>query len=98
MSRSFRCLAVLAALSAAGLPVLAQGLPSAADSTCAQIAGIVQSRGEAVIRTGPNLYDRYVAVPTYCDQKRIGLPTYVRTRDNPACLIGYECRNLGGGQ
>lgn len=99
MSRPARTLAILAAfLCAASLPAFGQGLPSAADSTCAAIAGIVRANGAAVIRTGPNLYDRYVVAPTFCEVKQFGLPVYARTRDNPACLIGYQCRASHGGQ
>lgn len=98
MSRPVR-LAVLSALaSLASLPALAQALPSAPDSTCATIAGIVRANGAAVIRTGPHLYDRYVVAPTFCEVKQFGLPVYTRTRDNPACLIGYQCRAVHGGQ
>lgn len=99
MPRPVRRLAVLSAfLFATSLPAFGQALPSAPDSTCAAIAGIVRASGAAVIRTGPNLYDRYVVAPTFCEVKQFGLPVYVRTRDNPACLIGYQCRASHGGQ
>lgn len=92
------CLAVLLTLAASASPAHAQALPAAADLSCAAVTRIVQSSGAAVIRTGPHLYARYTAAPTLCDRQQTGLPVYARTRDAAACLIGYECRDLGCGQ
>lgn len=99
--RRFPARSVAAAgMLAASIPVLsppqAQSLPYAPEMTCAAVSGLVQSQRAAVIRTAPHQYARYVAGPNLCEFDFVGLPTYVRTRDNPACMIGYECRNLGG--
>lgn len=88
--------AALLAVSMLTGSVHAQELPYAPDLTCATVSGLVQTRGAAVIRTAPQLYTRYVAGPNLCEFDFVGLPTYVRTRDNAACMIGFECRNLGG--
>lgn len=83
-----RALALAAAiLAAAAGPAAAQGYP-----TCAQARAIVLRQGAAVIRTAPNIYDRYVADRSYCQMSEHAARVLTPTRDAPACFIGYVCK------
>lgn len=82
--------ALALALTAAGA-----SLASAASRdypTCAEARETVARRGAAVIRTAPNLFDRYVTDLRFCppgDHLKEGIAA---TRDNPACFVGYTCK------
>jgi hypothetical protein len=83
-----------AALSvlAAG-PAVAQSRPDSLRMSCAQVAALVKSQGAVVLGTGPNIYARIVANPSFCpvgqQQTRA---KFIQARDNPQCFAGYECR------
>ena len=85
-----RALALAIALGALSAPAAAQGYP-----TCAQARAIVLRQGAAVIRTAPNIYDRYVADRSYCQISEHAARVLTPTRDAPACFIGYVCKEGG---
>lgn len=66
--------------------------PNTLSMSCAQASGLVASQGAAVLSTGPNSYDRYVANASFClpgeTLRRASAPTA-----DGACQIGYVCRN-----
>ncbi|MDB5533041.1 MAG: hypothetical protein JWO28_1356 [Hyphomicrobiales bacterium] len=72
----------------------AQERPNSVDMTCAQTAGIVASHGYAVIGTGPNVYDRYVASRAYCTPTENNEAAFVATADQRRCFIGYTCKEI----
>lgn len=85
---------VSAILSLALLPLLAAPAQSRPDSlamSCAQAQALVQREGAVVIGTGPDLYERYVADPGYCQSQR-SKPAWIPTRDEKLCLVGQVCR------
>ncbi|WP_262029636.1 hypothetical protein [Microvirga sp. Mcv34] len=62
--------------------------------TCAEVRGIVASRGAVVLRTGPTTYDRYVRDSSFCALQETVWPTWVRTADVAQCPIGGICRSI----
>ncbi|MDQ0303201.1 hypothetical protein [Ancylobacter polymorphus] len=73
------------------LPASAQAMPNSLTMSCAQARALVAREGAVVIRTGPDLFDRYVTNPSYCQSQR-SRPAWIPTRDDPQCLVGQECR------
>lgn len=73
------------------LPAFAQAMPNSLTMSCAQAQALVAREGAVVIGTGPDLFDRYVTNPGYCQSQR-SKPAWIPTRDNPQCLVGQECR------
>jgi hypothetical protein len=70
----------------------AQARPDLRRMTCAQAQHMVQRNGAVVFTTGPYTFSRYVADIRYCDRGQLTYPQLGSTRDNPRCLVGYECR------
>lgn len=70
----------------------AQARPDLRRMTCAQAQQMVQRNGSVVFTTGPYTFSRYVADVRYCDRGQLTYPQLGSTRDNPRCLVGYECR------
>lgn len=70
----------------------AQTRPSSVAMTCGQTAGLILDRGAVVLGTGGQTYDRYVRDRGFCEVTEIAVRAFVPTRDNPACFIGYRCR------
>ena len=69
----------------------AQTRPSTTAMTCGQARTFVASRGAAVIGTGGQTYDRFVRDRGFCETTEVTRTTFVPTRDNPSCFIGYRC-------
>jgi hypothetical protein len=90
MIRLAATLLVLASTAAA-----AQPRPSTVAMTCGQARGFVTSRGAAVIGTGGQTYDRFVRDRSFCEVTEVTRTSFVPTRDNPHCFIGYRCIEPG---
>ncbi len=69
----------------------ASARPASYKMSCAATAGLVQSRGAALLDTSPTTFDRYVRDVTFCMPGEALRPEWVRTRDNPQCFVGYTC-------
>ena len=69
----------------------AQNRPSTTTMACGAANALVQARGEIVLSTGRDLFDRYVAKPYYCGPGEDTVATFVPSADNPQCFIGYRC-------
>jgi hypothetical protein len=90
---------VVAAVIVAGLagaaacgPVQAQGRPDSLAMSCAQVQGLVRSRGAVILGTGPYIYDRIVVDRRFCAPLTDGTrPAWVRARDTGRCFAGYTC-------
>lgn len=81
----------------AGLVLLAAGgsafaRPDTRTMSCAEAQSVVERNGAIVLTTGPHTYDRFVAAGVRCELPYIPRLTYVPTRDEPQCPIGYTCR------
>src|SRR5215203_3564455 len=77
----------------------AQARPSTTGMRCASVQSLVSSRGAVILSTGPNTYDRYVAVASACDRGQGTDAAFERTLDEAQCFIGYRCtRGFGGGR
>lgn len=74
-------------------PAFGQSMPNSLNMSCASAQALVNSRGAAVIATGPNIFDRYVSGVRYCDVTQIVRPEWIATADNPKCFVGYKCRD-----
>lgn len=100
-------------LGASGVPVpvdgtaiLGQGTPPSGmmaipepPSTCAGVAGVVQSQGFILIPTGGGNAQRYVLDGRYCAQGQTTKPAWIATSDTSRCFVGYTCgiaNNDGG--
>ncbi len=75
----------------AGSSGLALARPDSLTMTCAAAAGLVSRSGAVVMGTGPNLFDRYVTSVRYCSGFEQLKPEWIKTKDNPACFVGYTC-------
>jgi hypothetical protein len=74
------------------IPATAQARPDTRTMSCAQAAGLVQSRGSALLQVGPRRYDLYLANRSACSKvTSMSVPQYAPTLDNPKCHIGYLC-------
>ena len=69
----------------------AQGRPDTLAMACGQAQAIVQQYGEAVLGTGPYLFDRYVRSQAFCTWNEQTRASWVATRDSRQCFIGYRC-------
>lgn len=81
--------ALWAALAATS--VSAQQRPSTPMLSCAQARGIVAQQGAAVLGTGGYTFDRFVSSRRFCEVTEVTRTTFVPTRDNPQCFVGYRC-------
>ncbi len=70
----------------------AHARPDARKMTCEQAQKMVKKHGEVVMTTGQHTYFRFVATLGYCDRGEALFPKRSATKDNPQCVIGYECR------
>jgi len=78
-----------ACIVAGGLatPVLAE----APTISCSQARAQVTAQGAAIVRSSPNVYDRYVTDRRFCAPTqglRLGL---IATTDTQFCPVGYRC-------
>lgn len=87
--------ASLFALALSG-SALAQGRPSTTDMTCQQARATVDSAGAIVLGTGGPTFDRFVSSQAFCTHQEIARSAWARTRDTPACIIGYTCEPAHG--
>ncbi|GJE47480.1 hypothetical protein GOFOIKOB_0503 [Methylobacterium tardum] len=88
---------IAAALILAAIPAVAQTRPSSTTMTCQQTVRLIQARGALVLGTGGMTYDRFVRDRSFCEPTEIAKRAFRPTRDNPNCLIGYTCYELGPG-
>lgn len=93
---------VLAAVVGCLIPTYAEARPDTRSMSCEQTRDFVKKKGSAVMNTGPNTYDRFVASRQFCvSQKQFLIRAFVPTKDNKSCHIGYTCQEerpiFGGG-
>ncbi len=69
----------------------AQTRPSTTNMTCGAASALVASRGEVVLSTGRDLFDRYVRGQGFCGPGDLARPAFVKTLDNPQCFVGHRC-------
>jgi hypothetical protein len=84
-------------LLAAGLAVLAAGGPAFARPdtramSCVEAQALVGQNGAVVLTTGAHTYNRFVVNGLYCSYSEVPRLTYVPTRDERQCPVGYTCR------
>src|SRR4051812_46133070 len=84
------------ALSAIAAGALAQARPQSTRMTCRQAAGMVYASGALVLGTGVHTYDRYVRDRSFCAITEVIEPAFAPTLDNPACFVGYTCKEPSG--
>ncbi len=65
--------------------------PSTLGMSCAQAKGVVAARGAAVLSTGRNTFERFVASPRACLPGEYAYTAYAPTRDASRCRLGYRC-------
>jgi hypothetical protein len=84
---------IIAAASMAMLSggALAQERPDSLRISCGAAASLVRNAGAIVMRTGPNIYDRYVSSRAYCARDEQTEPRWIAAGDTPQCFIGYTC-------
>jgi hypothetical protein len=68
----------------------ASARPIASSITCAAINSRIASAGALVLDTGPTTYERYVQDLGFCQGSQITVPEFIRSADNPQCLV-YRC-------
>ncbi len=75
------------------LPAAAvQARPSTFAMACDRAASIVAVNGAVVLNTSPTTYDRFVTDAGYCMVGEYTDPAFVPSADDPACFVGYRCR------
>ena len=65
---------------------------------CATISKLVKERGEAVLTTGEQAYERVVRDSSFCEFETTTAPAYVPSADNRQCFAGYRCRPIERGE
>jgi hypothetical protein len=68
--------------------------PYAPQLSCDALKEIVESRGAAVISTGPSTYDRFVHGGQYCERTQVTEPAWIPSADQDDCFVGYTCREF----
>ena len=79
------------ALFAAACIFAAPALAEAPTITCGQAQAQVAAQGVAIVRSSPNVYDRYVTDRRFCaptQNLRLGL---IATSDAAFCPVGFRC-------
>ena len=76
---------------AAVAPCYAQGRPSTTTMTCRAASDLMRARGEVVLSTGRDLFDRYVRGQSFCGPGETAMATFAPSADNPQCFVGYRC-------
>ncbi len=84
-------LSILLATTFFGTMALAQEGPNVRTMTCAAAKALVNSKGAAILNSGPNVFNRYVKDAAFCLEDMYLQGAWVRTQDNPSCFIGYTC-------
>lgn len=88
---SIRRIALTWAAVTLAFTTLAQARPDTRGMTCQQTQALIESRGSAVLTTGPNTYALYVRQHSNaCDWSEIPAVAFVPTRDGQ-CLV-HGCR------
>lgn len=88
------CALAALAVSTAMTSAQAQRRPYSPDMNCGAVAQFVRMNGAAVVRTGPNTYDRYVSHRGHCTPQETTRPAWVTAIDTPACFVGYTCEPI----
>ncbi|WP_417671126.1 hypothetical protein [Roseibium sp.] len=71
----------------------AQARPDTRKMTCAQAQALVKQRGEVVMTTGANTFERFISSARYCYSRTpLTVPSYAPTKDNKQCPVGKRCR------
>ena len=66
--------------------------PDTRAMNCAEAQAVVERNGAIVLSTGQHTYDRFLAAGVRCPLPDVPRLTYVPTRDEAQCPIGYTCR------
>jgi hypothetical protein len=76
-------------------PLLTEAQSDTLSMTCSNARSLVLSKPQGVVlKTGSNHWDKYVHDEEACRQTEgVLAPAFVRTRDVPACNIGYTCED-----
>ena len=88
---------LLAALLGAKAVAAQERVPAQA-MPCSQLAGLIQTRGAAVLSTGPFTYERVVRDQGFCETETMAVPIFVPSADNRQCFAGYRCRQTNRGE
>ena len=59
--------------------------------TCREAAALVAARGHIVLSTGRFTYERVVRDAGFCAVTETTTPSWLPTRDNASCLVGFRC-------
>lgn len=70
----------------------ASARPDTRAMTCAQAQSLVKRSGAVVLTTGEHTYNRFVSSDYYCGYAEVAKLTWVPTRDESQCPVGYTCR------
>lgn len=76
-------------------PAFAQE-PQSRGMSCAEVAALVQQRGQVVFDTGGGNLTRVVNNPSLCDAADGGAPSWIPSQDQSQCLAGYHCQEREG--
>ena len=61
--------------------------------TASQVKQVLQEQGSAILKTAPNIYDRYVANSSYCEVGTHAKTAWVPTANSESAIVGYTCEN-----
>lgn len=82
----------------AATTAVAQDLPNSLTMSCAAASQLVRDKGEVVIASGPNVFQRFIAEPGACFAEQVAQPAWIPTADQSQCLVGYHCQERIGDQ
>ena len=85
------------------LPILAvfasahaQEMPNSLTMSCAATSSLVREKGQVVIASGPNIYQRIISEPGACFAEQVAVPAWLPTADQSQCLVGLRCQERVG--
>jgi ABC-type sugar transport system substrate-binding protein len=58
---------------------------------CAAAKALVNSKGAAILNSGPDVFNRYVKDAAFCLEDMYLQGAWVRTQDSKSCFVGYTC-------
>ena len=74
----------------------AQDMPNSLTMSCAATSKLVREKGEVVIASGPNIFQRIISEPGACFGEQVATPAWLPTADQSECLVGLRCQERVG--
>lgn len=91
ISRTLGLALVLAVFCLPGSEASAQEPIQTERQSCQSLQGLVRSNGHATLRSGSNIFERYVRDQSACLPGQAVQPRWTPSADQAQCFVGYSC-------